>query len=471
MSVGKTIAVTASVIIIGAAACFGGYKFLKSRGVTLSSGVVYVQRVQELNSAAGKSLTGSRFSGVIETQKTEDFKYDNSKKIKAIKVKVGDEVKKGDVLFTYDLEQAQLDIDDEQIEYEKAVNDLETDKIELAGLQKEKLTASADRQTSLTTTILSKQSAIARAEYDLKQKEAKIEKMKKALKNNKVKSTLDGIVKEVADLNSLDESEASAIVKISRGDDFTIKATINEQMISQISPGMPVIIRSRIDERIWHGEISNIETKPISSGGGDFDLGNGEETRNNASKFNFYVKPENFDGLMLGQHIIIEPDMGGMDEVKTKEGIWLYSDFFIREEGKVYVWADNGNGKLEKREVTIGEEDEAEGDCQVLSGLTKSDRIAYPSEQFEVGMKTTESAEDATVPEMNDEEGEDDETLFAEGGNEEFDENNFTIDDEDADFDDEEGGGEDDGFMIVEGSEEEDDFGGEDDDDIAMLDE
>jgi multidrug resistance efflux pump len=69
----------------------------------------------------------------------------------------------------------------------------------LERIPKEKAAASADRQTSLTTTILSKQSEIARAEYDIKQMEAKIEKMQKALKNNKVKSTLDGIVKEVAD--------------------------------------------------------------------------------------------------------------------------------------------------------------------------------------------------------------------------------------------------------------------------------
>lgn len=461
MSIGKSIAVTASVLVIGAAACFGGYKYLKSKGVTLSSGVVYVQRVQELNSAAGKSLTGSRFSGVIETQKTEDFKADTSKKIKAIKVKVGDEVKKGDVLFTYDLEQAQLDIDDEQIEYEKAVNDLETDKIELAGLQKEKATASADRQTSLTTTILSKQSAIARAEFDLKQKEAKIEKMQKALKNNKVKSTLDGIVKEVADLNEIDESEPGAIVKISRGDDFTIKATLNEQMISQVQTGMPVIIRSRIDDNIWRGTVSSIETKPASSGESEFSIGNGEEQMNSASKYNFYVTPENFDGLMLGQHIIIEPDFGGIgEEVKSKEGIWLYNDFFIHEDGKVYVWADNGNGRLEKREVKLGDTDPEEDDSQVVSGLTKSDRIAYPSEEFEVGLKTTETASEATVPELEEGNG-DDEFLTAEGGNDEFDAN-FTIDDEDAAFDDEE----DAGFIDEEGMEE--DF---EDDDLGIIEE
>lgn len=454
MSLGKNIAVTASVIVIGAAACFGGYKYLKSKGVTLSSGVVYVQRVQELNTVAGRTLTGSRFSGVVETQKTEDFKSDTSKKIKAIKVKVGQEVKKGDVLFTYDLEQAQLDIDDEQIDYEKAINNLETDKIELEGLQKEKTTASPDRQTQLTTMILSKQSDIARAEYDLKQKEAKIEKMKKALKNNKVKSTLDGIVKEVADLNNFDESEPGPIVKISRGDDYTIKATLNEQMISQVQKDMPVIIRSRIDDKVWHGVVTGIETKPQSSDGGEFNIGgNGEDTMTTTSKYNFYVTPESFDGLMLGQHIIIEPDMGQMGEIQTKEGIWLYEDYFVREEGKTYVWADNGNGKIEKREVTLGTYDEEEGDVQVVRGLTKSDRIAYPSEQFEPGLKTTENAAEANVPDVGAVDDDGGEQLVAEGGNDEFDAD-FTIDDNDAAFDDEE-----DGELIIEGEPDDEDIG------------
>ncbi len=440
MSLGKSIAVTVTVIVVGAAACFGGYKFLKSKGVTLSTGVVYVQRVQELNTVAGKTLTGSLFSGVVETQKTEDFKYDTSKKVKAVKVKVGDQVKKGDVLFVYDQEQAQLDIDDQQIEYEKAVNELETNKLQLAELQKEKAAASADRQTSLTTTILSKQSEIARAEYDIKQMESKIEKMQKALKNNKVKSTLDGVVKEVADISDLENSDVSAIVKISRGDDYTIKATVNEQMISQVQTGMPVLIRSRIDDNVWHGTVTNIETKPASSSdSGEFSIGNGEEMSSSSSKYYFYVEPESFDGLMLGQHIIIEPDMGGMDEIKTKEGIWLYSDFFIHEDGKTYVWADNGSGRIEKREVTIGDTDPDNADCQVTDGLTKSDRIAYPSEQFEPGLKTTENSQEATVPKIegadNDAGGE---MLTPDGGNDDFDAQGFTIDDEDAAFDDDE---------------------------------
>ena len=80
-----------------------------------------------------------------------------------------------------------------------------------------------------------------------------------------------------------------------------------------------------------------------------------------------------------------------------------------------------------------------------MRGLSKSDRIAYPSEQFEVGLKTTENAAEANVPDIGSADDEGGEQLVAEGGNDEFDAD-FTIDDNDAAFDDEE-----DGELIIEG--------------------
>ena len=81
-----------------------------------------------------------------------------------------------------------------------------------------------------------------------------------------------------------------------------------------------------------------------------------------------------------------------------------------------------------------------------------------------MGLKTTETASEATVPELEEGNG-DDEFLTAEGGNDEFDAN-FTIDDEDAAFDDEE----DAGFIDEEGMEEgmEEDF---EDDDLGIIEE
>ena len=63
-----------------------------------------------------------------------------------------------------------------------------------------------------------------------------------------------------------------------------------------------------------------------------------------SSNYAFYVKPESFDGLMLGQHVLIEID-NGQDTSINKTGIWLYSDFICKDGKKNYVWAKNEDGR------------------------------------------------------------------------------------------------------------------------------
>ena len=58
-----------------------------------------------------------------------------------------------------------------------------------------------------------------------------------------------------------------------------------------------------------------------------------------SSNYPFYVQLDGTNGLMLGQHVYVEPDIG-QQEVKT--GIWL-SDYFINDiDSNPYVWTDDG---------------------------------------------------------------------------------------------------------------------------------
>ena len=127
--------------------------------------------------------------------------------------------------------------------------------------------------------------------------------------------------------------------------------------------------------------------------------------------------------------------MGGIDEteIKEKKGIWLYEDYIVTDEdGKTYVWAKNDKDKLEKREIKIGEKDEENGDCEIVKGLETSDMIAYPSDEFKEGMKTTDNYEEADVP-ADDEDGGEDEDRAVVSDRVDYD----FEDDEDAVFDDE----------------------------------
>ena len=101
----------------------------------------------------------------------------------------------------------------------------------------------------------------------------------------------------------------------------------------------------------------------------------------------FYVNLNNIDGLMLGQHVTIEPDYG---QGTVKDGIWLSSGWIVRDGDSAYVWAAKSDGaKLEKRTVELGDYDENMDEYQIVSGLAESDYLAWPDTDCVPGAATT----------------------------------------------------------------------------------
>ena len=89
------------------------------------------------------------------------------------------------------------------------------------------------------------------------------------------------------------------------------------------------------------------------------------------------------DGLLLGQHVYIEPDLGQSD---SPAGIQLPAGFINDADTSPWVWAQGSNGKLEKRSVTLGEYNGELDTYAVTDGLTASDYIAYPDDTLKAGM-------------------------------------------------------------------------------------
>ena len=200
--------------------------------------------------------------------------------------------------------------------------------------------------------------------------------------------------------------------------DYRIKGRFNEQNSKDIMQGASVIVKSRLDDSTWKGEITSVDTSPQKNSGDDiYSFGSSDEM-SQSSNYAFYVKPENFDGLMLGQHVLIEID-NGQDTSINKTGIWLYSDFICKDGKKNYVWAKDKDGKIEKRYVEIGQKDEDNGDCEIKSGLEKGDYIAYPDKSIEEGMTATTNEADVSVP-PNDLGTNDNSDADTEGGDEDI---------------------------------------------------
>ena len=136
----------------------------------------------------------------------------------------------------------------------------------------------------------------------------------------------------------------------------------------------------------------------LTEEGNLYGMASSDGSATQSSNYPFYVELDTSDGLMLGQHVYIEPDNG--QSAEPKKGLWL-PEYFINDiDTDPYVWADNGKNRLEKRSVELGEYDENMLEYQIKSGLTKEDAITFPEEGLEEGM-TTVISEDGSMGQSN----------------------------------------------------------------------
>ncbi len=391
---------------------------------------IYVQSVRELMgySTAGGSV--NRYSGTVDTQDSWKITLDEDLSVEKAYVKVGDQVKKGDKLFKYNTEELKLARDKANLDIQNYNNEIKEMNSTIASSQKSMKSASASEKITLQTEILTAQTTIKKDEYELKNKKAQLATIEKNLKKATVTSKMDGVVKSInssvgSSSDSDSESESSDSDSSSGSDtymtilaigNYRIKGTVNETNAWQLNEGDSMIIRSRVDStKTWKGTITSIDTQSTSSdsdsessdsSGFSEDGTSGES----ATRYPFYVSVEDDEGLMLGQHVLIEPDEG-QDE--HKDGIWLSTSYICQDGSKFYVWVENSRKRLDKREVQVGEFDDALNEYEIVSGLELSDYIAIDSDSLTEGMKTTRvSSEANTSAESDTDWYEDDQSLI-----------------------------------------------------------
>lgn len=379
--------------VTAAAVCVSGVLVWRHHSKSSDTdGVAYVMPIRDVNSAA-VTVSDMQFSGVVEPQETKEIKLDTSKTVSDIAVQEGDHVNAGDPLFTYDVESMQLELQQGNVEIERMQNEIESNKQQITQLESEKKNASADDKLTYTTQIQSLQTDIAKSEYDIKTKKIELEKLQNTIDNATVKAEIAGTVQSLKTVEQLQSDGTDVLMKLMSDGEFRVKCTVNEQNIQAIYQDEPMVLHSRIDDTSWTGKISEISTEADNSQNNNYGYSDDMTT---SSKYPFYVTLDSSDGLMLGQHLLVSAD-SGMDDSIEKNGIWLYSDYILTDEdGKSYVWAADKKDRLEKREVEVGQTDENMGDCEIKSGLSEDDKIAFPSASYEEGMKTTTNPDEAT---------------------------------------------------------------------------
>lgn len=418
----KIILIIVILVVIGAVA--GGliwfFRSSGEGGETENS--VYVDSVAMLAGLGGNGLN-NRFVGVIEPQRTWEIKLPSDRKVGEIFVKEGDEVKEGDKLFTYSVEDMEESLVQAELDLDRSKTSIDQTKERIAQLKKEKAEATADAQLGFTTQISIAENDLKKQEYDVKKYEIDINKLKNSIANADVTSEMLGVVKTIKSTDSesdsydsMSGSESDAFMTIVASGDYRVKGVVNEQNMSSIIEGQPVLVHSRVDDTIWNGTLTAVDTeKQEKDENAAYSMYGGDTSNSMTSSTNypFYVELDSVDGLMLGQHVYIEMDYG---QGEKKEGLWLDSGYIIQEEdGNAYVWAATANDKIEKRQVTLGEVDEEMQQYQITEGLTAEDYIAYPEEDIKEGDKAEKNMaqsdeeggagldENMNAPQMNEE--------------------------------------------------------------------
>lgn len=399
-------------ILVAAAVAGGIYWFgIRDSSQDVADGEsAYVSSVSTITGYS--SGTVNRYAGVVEPQETVEVKIESDRKVTEVQVEEGQEVKQGQLLFEYDLSSIQQSLQEQQLALDRLKNEALSLQEQITTLENEKKQASQDNQLSYTIEIETNRMNLQKNQYDQKSTQAQIEQLQNATANTEVRSEIDGVIQKIDttklttdagdsldqtssyDMSGMDGSASDAFITILSTGAYRIKGYVNEQNIQYISEGVPVIIRSRVDEeQIWRGTVGvvdreNATTENSTTSMYSMDTSNSQTT---SSTYPFYVELDSSDGLMLGQHVYIELDNGQEDQ---KAGLWL-SEFMIVDADSTdpYVWAADEDGRLEKREVILGQYDEALSEYEIVEGLTLEDSIAYPAENLQEGMATVSSDE------------------------------------------------------------------------------
>ena len=282
----KRILILLGILIIGGGAAAGVCWKMGVFGQQETSGdSVYVTKISDLTGQT--SGVSNRYAGVVEPQETVSVELESGRTVKEVQVKTGDQVKKGQLLFEYDLSSIQESLEEAQLDLDRLKNEASSLNERIATLEKEKKKASQDNQLSYTIEIETNKMNLKKNEYSQKSKQAEIDKLQSATGNTEVRSSIDGVIQKIdtlklttEDNSSVDDTDSgdsssddsssggsNAFITILSTGAYRIKGTVNELNVNSIVEGEPVIIRSRVDDsQTWKGTMGTIDKDSASSG-------------------------------------------------------------------------------------------------------------------------------------------------------------------------------------------------------------
>lgn len=341
---------------------------------------VFVQKVSDLSQMGGLAPS-DKFSGIVVSESVTEIQRDSDKVVENLYVREGDDVTEGQKLFSYDTEQLQLTLEKQKLELEQLASSIENYGLQIAQLEKDRDRAYSADKLKYTLQIQTNQIDLKEAELKLKTKQSEIQKSEHLLANALVTSPVTGRITSISEEGTDQYGNPKAYISIQQTGSYRVKGQINEMQRGAIMEGDRVRMESRLNpEEVWMGTVTLVDYEnPVQGNNNGYYVSSDSDEMSASSRYPFYVELDSMEGLILGQHLYLS--MAGEEPVSL-EGVTLSGAFLCYDEdGSCFVWADNGQGKLEKRGVELGNYDPMADAYEILSGLSDSDYVAFPDEE------------------------------------------------------------------------------------------
>ena len=341
---------------------------------------VFVQKVSDLSQMGALAPT-DKFSGMVVSESITEIQKDSDKVVENLYVREGDDVTQGQKLFSYDTEQLQLTLEKQKLELEQLTSSIENYGLQIAQLEKDRDRAYSADKLKYTLQIQTNQIDLKEAELKQKTKQSEIQKSEHLLANALVTSPVTGRITSISEEGTDQYGNPKAYISIQQTGSYRVKGQINEMQRGAIMEGDRVRMESRLNpEEVWMGTVTLVDYEnPVQGNNNGYYISSGSDEMSASSRYPFYVELDSMDGLILGQHLYLS--VAGEEPVSL-EGVTLSGAFVCYDEdGSCFVWADNGQGKLEKRGVELGNYDPMADVYEILSGLSDSDYVAFPDDE------------------------------------------------------------------------------------------
>ena len=362
-------------------------------------------------------------SGTVELDGQQTFKSPSDVTVEAVEVQERQRVTAGTVLLLLRDRDLERQLDNQQVENQKADNTLirkqevvqeQQNKLQLAQKRFQDSQSLFDRgfisedayrqdQQSVEdafSALKDAQVELTNAELDIQNNQLTLENIRIQLADNQIVSPIDAVVLNVDVKPGDGVTQGGQLLTIGDPDKETVRLQLTTLNAAKVKLNMPVRV-SMIgpDPQVFNGRISRVSPQVVSEGGGSSAPGNGEQ-QGTVEAEAVLDEPSN-GSLIPGSSVSVEIVLEQRQSVVT-----VPLEAIQTEGDRQFVWVKDSQGRAQQRTVTVGLQNLQSG--EIVSGLQAGEEIVSglpPDVELVPGTPLSEDAPpppDLTIPSDSD---------------------------------------------------------------------